>query len=95
MPRQTTTPDKISNFAIGCVAISCLSGLVFTFSHNWEIRGATAGIGIMAAFFGTGVAGWFLWRIKNWKIILAALASLLPFSFWSCAIYRIANEGHP
>jgi hypothetical protein len=92
MASQTTSPGEITRLAAGCIVVSSLAALIFLFfGHVANVRAASGGVGIIAAFFGTGITLWFSWRARNRRIVLAALISLLPLVFWCWVIYQIVH----
>jgi len=87
MTTQTTSPEKILRFAVGCVVVSSVAAALFVlFRHAGSVRGPAAGLGIMAAFIGSGVAGWFAFRARDCRLTAAAFASALSLAFWIWAL---------
>ncbi len=92
MSSQSINPDKILRFSVWCVAVSCVAAALFLIFHqSGSVRGPSAGIGIMAAFIGSGVAAYFALRARDGRLIAAALASALPLAFWSWVLYDLVH----
>lgn len=92
MTPQTTSPERIFRFALGCVAVSIVAAVAFVLAgHVGSVRGPAGGVGIMASLIGSGVAFWFALRARDGRLAMTAAFSLLPLAFWSWAIYEIVH----
>jgi len=94
MTAQTTSLEKILRFAVGCVVVSSVAAALFIlFRQVGSVRGPAAGVGIMAAFTGSGIAGWFAFRARDRRLTVAAFASALPLAFWGWVLYDLVHVG--
>jgi hypothetical protein len=92
MTPQTTSPEGVLRFAIGCIVVSVLAALAFLVGgHVASVRGPAGGVGIMAALLGSGVALWFSLRVRNRGLVVATAFSVLPLAFWCWVIYEIVH----
>jgi len=90
MKSEAAKPADVFRFAVGCVTVSFLSAVVhLLFRQISDMRGVTAGIGIMASLVGSGVAFWFALRSRERKLTAMALVSALPLGFWCWIIYKV------
>jgi hypothetical protein len=79
--------------AVGCIVVSSLAALGFlAFAHVANVRGPAGGVGVMAAFFGSGVAFWCSIRSRDSRLFSVALLSVLPLAFWCWAILHSVHE---
>jgi hypothetical protein len=92
MARQTIKPGDVVRFALGCLVVSTLAAIAFWLGRDlpW-VRGPSAGVGIMATLFGSGVAFWFSARGGERGLFSVALYSLVPLAFWSWAVYKVVH----
>jgi hypothetical protein len=89
MKSETAKPVDIFRFAVGCVAVSFLSAVLFLlFRQISDVRGVAGGVGVMASLVGSGVAFWFGLRGRERKLIAMALLSILPLGFWCWITYK-------
>ena len=92
MNTQTTSPEKILRLAVWCALVSSSAAAAFLlFRHSASVRGPAAGVGIMAAFIGSGVAGWFAFRAHDRRLVPVAVVSALPLVFWSWVLYGFVH----
>jgi hypothetical protein len=92
MTPQTTSPEGVLRFALGCVVVSIVSAVAFALAGDiGSVRGPAGGVGIMASLTGSGVAVWFALRARDRRLAATAALSLLPLAFWSWAIYEIVS----
>ena len=92
MSSQTISQEKILRFAVGCVVISSVAAVAFLlFRHVGSVRGPAGGLGIMSAFIGSSVAGWFAFRARDRRLTVAAFVSALPLAFWSWVLYDLVH----
>lgn len=96
MTNPAISPEKIVGIAIKCIAVSSIAAMAFVlFPRSEAVRAAAGGFGIMSAFFGSGVAGWFAFRARDRKLILACIASALPLTFWVWTLHNALHAGGP
>jgi hypothetical protein len=92
MKSQALKPAAIIRFAAGCVTVGFLTAVVYLlFGQISDVRGATAGVGIMASLMGSGISIWFALHGRERKLIPTALLSFLPLGFWCWIIYKFCH----
>jgi hypothetical protein len=89
MALQTIKSDGVLRFTFGCVIVSILTAISFVlWGYIPDIRGPSAGVGVMAALIGSGVALWFSARGRDSRLFMLAVLSLFSLAFWCWAIYE-------
>jgi len=92
MSAEVLSNAKVFRLAVGCILLSALAALAFLIGgHSPSVRGASGGIGFMAALVGSGVGAWFSFRARDPRLVVAALLSLLPLAFWCWVIYEVVR----
>jgi hypothetical protein len=93
MKPQPVRLDGVLRFALVCYAVSFLAAIAFvSLGGRYSfVREPSAGVGIMAALVGSGVALWAAIRARDRKLYIVTLVSLLPLAFWSVMLYVISH----
>ena len=82
--------------AAWCIALSAVAALTFLVgNHTPSVRGASGGVGIMAALIRLSVACWFSLRARDARLRVAALASLPPSGFGAGRSTRLSMVSAP
>jgi F0F1-type ATP synthase assembly protein I len=90
--RVPLSPEILRRFVFIHTGVSSVAAVAFLLFRDvsW-VRGAAGGVGIMSALIANGVAIWFAIRARNFKLVVAAVASALPLAFWTWVIFGIVR----
>ena len=86
------TQQNLLKLAVGSTLLSAVATALFIFfPRTDELRGATTGVGFLAACLGGGIAIWFGFRSRDRWLALTAVAAVLLLAFWLREFYHLLH----